>query len=873
LDVVGRTAARIDALGHRTTYTRDAAGQQTAVMNARGAVTTTVYDAAGRTQAIDDAAGNRTTLGYDAVGRQVSATNALGDTSTTVYDTAGRTAAGVDPLGYRTSFSYDAAGRRIAQIDPLGHWTTTVYDAGSQRAATVNPLGYRTTLSYDATGRQIATIDAYGNISTRVYNEVGRPAAEVNALGHRTTSVYNAVGWRMAILDANGGRNTYTHDAVGRIVQHTDPLGRITTFSYDAAGRQTSILDARGVRATFQYDAANRLTTRTSTNDLPVTFGYDAVGNHTDAIDGIGRSTFSYDLLNRRLTAIDPVGNAITYTYDAIGKRATMTAPDGGIFTYAYGARGQIAHLVNPQGDRTTFSYDAAGRRTLTELGNATRASYTYDDASQVTQLYNLKADDSVILGLTYERDSAGKPIGMLESSGDRVTWTYDAGDRLTREQRSGASAYDTTYTYDPLGNRLVKQASGALTTYAYDLANQLTTSRDASGVTTYTYDLAGNLQVVEQSSGQRTTNTWDDQNRQTGVQLPVGGIVTSAYRFDGLRHEKAQSDGITKYIWDFQNYLAEIDAAETIEAVYTNEPQQYGKLISQYRKGPTIWVPSYYTYDALGSTRLLTNEGGSVKDLYVYDAWGNGGDVTGTTVNPFQWVGRVGYYWDEIQGAFYIRARVYDPVTGRWMSQDPLGFADGLNLYVPYFVPNGTDPSGTRTNPCKCALTSVTPNTVAVAIGGFDKNDPIFIQTNPGRWTAKEVHWVVCLRSTTYTVVFNCRECPPAAPFVVTRTVKQAEYGTVYSQKGILTKEVKIGLGKPVGLSIEFCVVFEADTTTGQQDIDSANQLCEGKGGAPVYTGTLLWTDGNGNTLSIAPTIPQKPFGISCDGAEKWPL
>ena len=121
-----------------------------------------------------------------------------------------------------------------------------------------------------------------------------------------------------------------------------------------------------------------------------------------------------------------------------------------------------ISHLVNPQGDRTTISYDAAGRPTLTELGNATRASYTYEDASQVTQLYTLKADDSVIIGLTYEHDWAGNPIGMLESSGDRVTWTYDAAGQLTREQRSGASGYDATCTYDMAGNLQVEEGEEA---------------------------------------------------------------------------------------------------------------------------------------------------------------------------------------------------------------------------------------------------------------------------------------------------------------------------------------------------------------------------------------------------------------------------
>ena len=81
---------------------------------------------------------------------------------------------------------------------------------------------------------------------------------------------------------------------------------------------------------------------------------------------------------------------------------------------------------------------------------------------------------------------------------------------------------------------------------------------------------------------------------------------------------------------------------------MYTNESQDYGNLISQYRKGPTIWVPSYYQYDALGSTRVLTDESGNATDTYTYDAWGNEVAVSGSTVNPFRWVGQVGYYWDE---------------------------------------------------------------------------------------------------------------------------------------------------------------------------------------------------------------------------------
>jgi hypothetical protein len=43
------------------------------------------------------------------------------------------------------------------------------------------------------------------------------------------------------------------------------------------------------------------------------------------------------------------------------------------------------------------------------------------------------------------------------------VTWTYDAAYQLINEDRSGANAYNTTYVYDPVGNRLVKNEDGAL--------------------------------------------------------------------------------------------------------------------------------------------------------------------------------------------------------------------------------------------------------------------------------------------------------------------------------------------------------------------------------------------------------------------------
>ena len=186
----------------------------------------------------------------------------------------------------------------------------------------------------------------------------------------------------------------------------------------------------------------------------------------------------------------------------------------------------------------------------------------------------------------------------------------------------SSTGVYNTTYTYDPVGNRLVKNDSGALTTSTYDAANQIQTSTAAEGVTTYTFDAAGNQQLVN-AAGEITTSTWDNENRNTLVQLPSAITNTFVYNGDNLRVQKQDSSGTTRFLWDGQAYLAETDGSNVLQAEYTSEPTQFGSLISQRRLTSGIWVPSYYQFDGLGSTLQLTNSSGVATDSYLYKAFG----------------------------------------------------------------------------------------------------------------------------------------------------------------------------------------------------------------------------------------------------------
>ena len=204
-----------------------------------------------------------------------------------------------------------------------------------------------------------------------------------------------------------------------------------------------------------------------------------------------------------------------------------------------------------------------------------------------------------------------------------------------------------------------------------------------AAGRTTYTFDNNGNQQVVQESSGNRTTNMWDYENQSTLIQKPDGSRVTMSYNPFNLRVEKRSATGATKFIWDDQNYLMETDENDAITAVYTNEPNIYGNLISQSRNPAALWLPSYYNYDALGSTRDLTDASETITDTCLYSAFGEAVAQSGSTTNPFRWVGEKKYFYDEEIEEYYIRARIFNPAISRWLSNDPQLFYHNINMSI----------------------------------------------------------------------------------------------------------------------------------------------------------------------------------------------
>lgn len=177
----------------------------------------------------------------------------------------------------------------------------------------------------------------------------------------------------------------------------------------------------------------------------------------------------------------------------------------------------------------------------LRELANQTRTSFTFDAGDRLLSKYDLKVDNSVKSGVDYQYDPAGNRTQMRDAAGERTTWTYDDSYQLTREQRTSSlvtQSFDTTFTYDPTGNRVLRSYFGALTTSTYDAADQLQTAVDAEGTTTFTFDATGN-QLIDKAPGGITTRTWNYENQRIAVVLPNGTRVTMAYNADFFRVTK----------------------------------------------------------------------------------------------------------------------------------------------------------------------------------------------------------------------------------------------------------------------------------------------------------------------------------------------
>ena len=244
--------------------------------------------------------------------------------------------------------------------------------------------------------------------------------------------------------------------------------------------------------------------------------------------------------------------------------------------------------------------------------------------------------------------------------------YTYDVLGQLIQENNH-------IYTYDRAGNRTRVQTDDRREIYSYDrgrLRNRtVERQQDPAGSQTYTYryDAQGNT-----LSDGENTYLYDCLNRITEVQTKAGDIQKNHYDAEGLRSQMEENGKLVSFIYADREVIAEEDeAGEHIRYIRGHE-----LLASDSERARTYY---HYACDEMGSITDITDCHGTVLNHYAYDAFGNRTVEEETVENRFGFAGEM---MDAVTGQYYLRARFYNPVIARFLSEDTY-YGDGLNLYA----------------------------------------------------------------------------------------------------------------------------------------------------------------------------------------------
>lgn len=675
--------------------------------------------------------GTTETYTYDAEGNTLIETDRLGRTTRYEYDALGRVARTVYPDGTATQNEYDAAGQLVAAIDERGSRTEHAYDAAGRRISTTDPLGHVTRFGYDANGNRTSVTDANGNTTQFVFDALDRLVETLHPDGTSTAETFDAVGQRTAATDELGRSTGFAWDAEGRLTQVTDPLGNVTRYGYDEHGNKVSQTDAEGRTTRWGYDLYGRMTAHTlplgqterwvldtagivqrhrdfdgneafytnDSDDRPTrivypdgnveTFVYDAVGNRIEAADANGTTTYAYDARDRLVHESRPDGSELLYDYDAAGNRTKVTATANGttrVTRYVYDAAGRNTQVIDHDGRVTRQVFDAVGNLVRIELPNGLVTTHAYDSRHRLTRITTRDAGGTVLEDVRYTLDATGKRVRMDEQNGaaSRSTvYTYDAAGRLTGESVSDPANGDrtATYGYDRVGNRTTETVNGIGKAYSYDANDRLL----AAGATSYGYDAIGNLVLRQDASGTAAYG-WDAKRRMTSASV-AGKSISYRYNVDDIRTRKTVNGSATDYLVDhntqYPQVLAELGAAN--DAWYTLGDS---RRISRHAANDA----SYYLADAQGTTKALADATGDITSRYAYSGFGELITQTGSAQNDFRYTGE---QYDEDLGQYYLRARYYDPSTGRFTRMDTWPGEDEYPVTLNKYVYANADPVG----------------------------------------------------------------------------------------------------------------------------------------------------------------------------------
>ena len=700
------------------------------------------YDAAGNVlkQAILGTDGEclESSTRYDLKDRATHRTNPAGGVTRYLYDRNDRLRKEISPYGYEpenddgagAAYTYDSRGNRLRTTNALGEVVQELsYNLRNQPVIQKDTFGNRTELSYELDGK-IKDVRRSGNhqriLQQYEYNARRQITGVVD--GNRNPISYDVDSWGRitGIGFVDGVKEGYEYTPAGQVSRTIDGNGNAVQYRYNSLGKVSERIDQLGFTETFRYDEEGNLSLHIDRDGRQLqracnVFGQpvyekasDAEGKHTNI------STWHYDSLGRVTRAVCD-GKSYEYIYDAYGNLKEKRSNGKRLVSYAHDRAGQITEIKDSAGVCTRYEYDILGRRSRIfnddglevrygydalnrirhiRYGNGVETAYTYDGDGNIRTL-ETRAGENVLISFAYRYEGNGNrtakagtqaALGGITSeitAGNNaldLSYAYDVRGQLLEERRNGASV---CYAYDKAGNRIRKTDAQGEIRYLYNEKNQLVEEESPADRKQFSYDRQGGIIEEKNAAGIRRFS-YNSRHQQTRVETETGNVQENRYDAEGLRFELLENGRRTSFVYHDGELLQEEGREEQGTSYHL------GAGMEAFRRGQEL---SYYHRDEQLSTVFVTDGQGEIRNSYQYDAFGIPLETTEQLNNRIRYTGQ---QYDELTEQYYLRARYYNPVAGRFMQEDVYQ-GDGLNLYA-YCGNNPVvydDPSGYERKAC----------------------------------------------------------------------------------------------------------------------------------------------------------------------------
>jgi RHS repeat-associated protein len=609
---------------------------------------------------------------------------------------------------YLTEGPFFSSGSGYPQNPPAQYsWSQSYFDERGRVIETESPDSTYGSVSvtFDYNGLETTVIDPDNKKKREKKDYLGRLIQVVEdpgGLNYVTTYEYNAAGDLLTVTDAAGNITEIEYDTLGRKLNMTDPDMGYWQYTYDANGNLKTQTDAKGQVTTFSYDALNRVTNKTYTNTAPesatnsVAYTYDdpsvpnSIGRLTQVTNGDVTTDYDeYDIMGRAISVTRSIsGDSNLYTtttaYDLSGKVVSTTYPDGYEVRQEYYPGTGLLQQVYGVNDFQIYgyfsSYEPSGKIGQMEHGNATATIYTYDPWS--TRLTALLTEDpsgqpaNDIQRKIYQYSKAGDVKWINNQlTGIMYDYTYDPLHRLTGESSNSPEPARVDKNIENFFDSLtpvhaVKQSIVNGTNYFYQY--------DANGNMTTGYDFTDPQNIATR------TIIYNADNMPTRIEHTDKGITELLYDGDGARARKETLNSTTYYIGGHY----EVTNGVATRYVFAGSI----RLAMQTDLHPTDFTQSspetyYYHKDHLGSSSAMTDSSGvtiSTSEYLPYGGSRSSWESPGAPDTPYKYTDQE---HDPETGLYNYNARLYDPVTGMFISPDTIvpDFSDPqtLNRYM----------------------------------------------------------------------------------------------------------------------------------------------------------------------------------------------